>query len=305
MRPAKHNFGSEKRQLFVIPTPLDWGDSLRQDSTAGSKMNSTRETVAVRGERIEYAWTGPVTESGPTLVFLHEGLGCLELWRDFPHELAQSTGLRALVYSRAGYGLSSSVPVAPRSIRYLHDEAEQQLPALLDALEIADCFLVGHSDGASIALIHAAQKNAHGRIKALLVEAPHSFVEDISVSSIEKIKTIYETTDLRQKLQRRHGANVDCAFWGWNGMWLDPEFRISFNIEDILPRITIPILAIQGANDEYGTLRQIDVLGEKCSGPVERVVFDACGHSPHRDRPIDTLRVMTDFITKLQSRNIL
>jgi len=260
-------------------------------------MNADRQTIEVRGERIEYAWFGAAAQSSPTLVFLHEGLGCLELWREFPRDLAEATGLRTLVYSRAGYGGSNSVPVAPRSIRYLHDEAEQQLPALLDALEVGESILVGHSDGASIALIHAATQNTNGRIKALVVEAPHSFVEDISVFSIERIKNVFETTDLRAKLQRRHGANVDCAFWGWNGMWLDPAFR-SFNIEEILPNISIPVLAIQGVNDEYGTLRQIDMLAECCSGPVERVVFDACGHSPHRDRPEETLHAMANFIMK-------
>lgn len=261
-------------------------------------MNFTRQTIDVLGEQIEYAFMGDPTSSGPTLVFLHEGLGCLELWRDFPYQLAEATNLRALVYSRAGYGHSSSLPVAPRSIRYLHEEAEIRLPALLDALHVKECILVGHSDGASIALIFAAQKNTAERIKAVVVEAPHSFVEDISVSSIQRIKSVFETTDLREKLRRRHGANVDCAFWGWNGMWLDPAFR-NFTIEDLLPCITLPILAIQGEDDEYGTLRQIEILEERCAGRVERVVFANCGHSPHRDRPYETLEAMVKFIKML------
>jgi len=256
---------------------------------------SLLQHIEVRGERIEYAFFGPASNEIPTLVFLHEGLGCVEMWRDFPRDLAESFGSRALVYSRAGYGGSSPVAVAPRSIRYLYDEAEISLPALLDALSIEKCILVGHSDGASIALIHAATKNTAGRVRAVIVEAPHSFVEDISMPSIARIKVAFETTDLREKLARRHGQNVDCAFWGWNGLWLDSAFR-NFNIEHLLPAITIPLLAIQGVDDEYGTLRQIDALEQLCSGPFERLVLDACGHSPHRDRPEETLQAMHEFI---------
>jgi pimeloyl-ACP methyl ester carboxylesterase len=254
----------------------------------------------VRDERIEMAWFGPANSPWPALVFLHEGLGCAEMWRDFPLELAETTQSRALVYSRAGYGGSSPVAVGPRSIRYLYDEAEERLPALLDVLGIQRCILIGHSDGASIALIHAATRNASGRVNALILEAPHAFVEDISVTSIERIKIAFETTDLREKLQRRHGNNVDCAFWGWNGMWLDPAFR-SFNIEHLLPAISIPVLAIQGVDDEYGTLRQIDALQSQCSGPVKRLVLDACGHSPHRDQREKTLHAMRDAILRWRS----
>jgi pimeloyl-ACP methyl ester carboxylesterase len=256
--------------------------------------------LSVLGAHIEYVRIDPTADDAPTLVFLHEGLGCVEMWRDFPRDLANATGCGALVYSRAGYGGSSPVAIAPRSIRYLYDEAEIGLPALLKALSIERCILVGHSDGASIALIHAATKNASGRVKAVIVEAPHCFVEDISVTSIERIKVAFETTDLREKLARRHGTNVDCAFWGWNGMWLDPAFR-SFDIEHLLPAVGIPVLAIQGVDDEYGTLRQLDALVRGCSGPVERLVLDACGHSPHRDQRDETLRAMTQFILAIQA----
>ena len=257
----------------------------------------TKMHVSVLGERIEYVWVGPDAPNSAALVFLHEGLGCVDTWRDFPAELAHSTSTRALVYSRAGYGGSSPVAVAPRSVRYLYHEAETSLPALLDALHVEHCILVGHSDGASIALIHAATRNAGGRVQALIVEAPHSFVEDMCLTSIEQIKVAYETTELRERLERRHGKNVDCAFWGWNGMWLDPEFR-HFNIEALLPRITIPILAIQGVDDEYGTLRQLDVLERHCARTVERVVLPACGHGPHRDQRDETLQKMSEFIKK-------
>ncbi len=258
---------------------------------------TTRMHVSVLGERIEYVWVGPEAPASPTLVFLHEGLGCIDTWRDFPADVAHATGTRALVYSRAGYGGSSAVLVGPRSVRYLYDEAVASLPALLDVLHIEQCILVGHSDGASIALIHTATQNASGRVQALIVEAPHSFVEDMCITSIEQIKVAYETTELREKLQRRHGENVDCAFWGWNGMWLDPEFR-RFNIAALLPRVTIPVLAIQGLDDEYGTLRQVEVLERYCAGGVERLVLPACGHSPHRDQRDETLRAMTEFIKK-------
>lgn len=256
--------------------------------------------LSVAGERLEYTWFGPTTD-GPMLVFLHEGLGCVDMWRDFPLDLAIATQCRTLVYSRAGYGGSSSVPTAPRSIHYLYDEAESTLPALLDELHVDHCILVGHSDGASIALIHAATKNASGRVKALVLEAPHSFVEDISVTSIQRLKIAFDSTDLREKLERRHGTNVDCAFWGWNGMWLDPAFR-TFNIEHLLPSISIPMLAIQGIDDEYGTLRQIESLEKHCSGSVERLVLDACGHSPHRDQRDLTLQSMAHFIATVKAR---
>lgn len=258
---------------------------------------TTRQHISVLGASIEYAWIGPAADDAPTIVFLHEGLGCVEMWRDFPQDLANATGCGALVYSRTGYGSSSPVAVAPRSTRYLYDEAEIALPALLAAFSIERCILVGHSDGASIALIHAAIKNISGRVQSIIVEAPHCFVEDISVTSIQRIKVAFETTDLREKLARRHGTNVDCAFWGWNGMWLDPAFR-SFNIEHLLPAISVPVLAIQGADDEYGTIRQIETLEQKCLGSVERLLLDACGHSPHRDCRDETLQAMTEFIMK-------
>lgn len=256
--------------------------------------------VSVWGHSLEYTWHGLASGAAPTLVFLHEGLGCAAMWREFPRDLAAATGCRALVYSRAGYGGSSPVPVAPRPITYLHDEAQIVLPALLDALDVRRCILVGHSDGASIALIHAATPSLSARVSAVIVEAPHCFVEDISIESIARIKVTFETTDLRERLARRHGENVDCAFWGWNGMWLDPAFR-SFDIVGMLPSITVPVLAIQGVEDEYGTLRQIEALSEHNAGPVERLVLRDCGHSPHKDQPEETLRAMAELVRRVSA----
>jgi pimeloyl-ACP methyl ester carboxylesterase len=240
---------------------------------------------------LEILWHGPDAAAAPTLVFLHEGLGCAAMWRDVPAALAGATGCGALVYSRAGYGGSSPVPPAARPTSYLVDEA-RALPALLDALRVERAILVGHSDGASIAL---AARDA--RILARVVEAPHTFVEELTLASIRRAREDYERGDLRARLARWHGDNVDGAFRGWNGMWLDPGFA-AWSIVDLLPTTTGPLLAIQGRDDPYGTLAQLDVLAERCPGPVERLVLDGCGHTPHRDRRAEVLAAMRDFVAR-------
>lgn len=245
------------------------------------------------GKRLEYARHGPPPERAPTLVFLHEGLGCVSLWRDFPARLAAATGCGALVYSRAGYGRSDSVPL-PRPVRFMHDEGLRVLPEVLDAAGVRDAVLVGHSDGASIALVHAGS-GAAGRVRALVLEAPHVFVEDVSVRSIAAIGEAYRGTDLRARLERHHGGNVDCAFHGWNGVWLDPEFR-AWNIEEYLPRVAVPVLVVQGEADEYGTLAQVEAVRRGAAGPVQTVVLPGVGHSPHRDAPEVTLAAMARFV---------
>jgi len=246
------------------------------------------------GRRLEYAWHGPPPDAAPTLVFLHEGLGCVSLWRDFPERLAEATGCGALVYSRAGYGRSDPVPL-PRPVRFMHDEGLRVLPEVLDAAGVRDAVLVGHSDGASIALVHAGS-GAAGRVRALVLEAPHVFVEDESVRSIAAIGEAYRDTELRAKLARHHGDNVDCAFHGWNGVWLDPGFR-AWNIEEYLPRVTVPVLVVQGEADEYGTLAQVEAVRGGAAGPVETVVLPGVGHSPHRDAPEATLGAMARFVS--------
>jgi len=247
------------------------------------------------GARLEYEWHGPGPDRAPTLVFLHEGLGSMSMWRDFPERVGAATGCGVLVYSRRGYGRSDPV-AGPRPVRFMHDEAERSLPTVLDALAIRDAILVGHSDGASIALIYAA--GGDRRVRGLALEAPHVFVEDLTVSSIEKIKAVYRDTGLRERLARHHGDNVDGAFWGWNDIWLDPAFR-DWNIEAVLPAIAIPVLALQGEDDEYGTVAQVTAIERQVAGPCEIVMLPDCGHSPHRDQPDAVLAAIGRFVGDL------
>jgi pimeloyl-ACP methyl ester carboxylesterase len=249
------------------------------------------------GRRLEYEWHGPAPDAAATLVFLHEGLGCVSTWRDFPARLSTATGLGALVYSRAGYGGSDPVPL-PRPLRFMHEEA-LVLPQVLAATGVREPILVGHSDGGSIALIHAGGVPATN-VQALILEAPHVFVEDVSVRSIARAAESYAQGDLRRALERHHGDNVDVAFWGWNRAWLDPGFR-SWSIEEYLPRVQCPTLVIQGEDDEYGTLAQLDAIEASSRGPVRRRVFPACGHSPHRAEPDATLAAMADFLREVRA----
>jgi pimeloyl-ACP methyl ester carboxylesterase len=224
----------------------------------------------------------------PALVFLHEGLGSVALWRDFPDRLAEATGRRALVYSRAGHG-DSPVPEQPRTPRFMHDEALDVLPALLEEHGIEKPVLVGHSDGGSIALIHASRHP----VSKLVLLAPHVFVEDLSVASIAEARETFETTDLRERMARYH-RDAEATFRLWNDIWLAPEFR-DWNIEDVLPGITAPVLAIQGEHDQYGTLAQIDAIERGVSGPFQRVVLDA-RHAPHLEAPDETLKAAAEFV---------
>lgn len=247
------------------------------------------------GVRLEYQWLGPQPSETPTLVFLHEGLGSVSLWRDFPEQLAQKTGCGALVYSRAGYGNSDPVAL-PRPIRFMHDEADV-LTEILQRCNIRDVILVGHSDGASIALIHAGRSNT-GRVRGLVLEAPHVFTEPAGLQSIARMADIYRTTDLKRRLERHHGANTEIAFWGWNQVWLHPEFS-AWNIEGFLPTIRVPILIIQGEQDEYGTVRQVKAIQQQVLGPVEVLLIPECGHVPHREHRELVLSTMTNFVRRL------
>jgi len=244
--------------------------------------------ITVRGAKIEVEHIG--RSGGPTLVFLHEGLGSLDLWRDFPRRVSEATGLPAFVYSRAGYGKSDPAPL-PRPVRYMHDEAAL-LPDVLKAAGIDDPVLVGHSDGASISIIHAG---SGGKARALVLEAPHVFTEEMGLRSIAKAREAYESGDLRARLAKYH-QNVDAAFWGWNRPWLDPEFR-KWNLEEFLPRIPVPILVVQGEDDEYGTRKQVDAI-QRGAQQVEVLMLPRCGHSPHRDQPEATLRGMVEFVRR-------
>ena len=225
----------------------------------------------------------------PALVFLHEGLGSAALWRDFPDRLARATGRRALVYSRAGHG-QSDLPDEDRTPEFMHEEALDVLPGLLEDAGIERPVLVGHSDGGSIALIHASRHP----VAALVLLAPHVFVEDITVASIEEARETFATTDLGERMARYH-RDPERTFRLWNDIWLAPEFR-DWNIEDVLGGITAPVLAIQGEHDQYGTLAQIDAIERGVQGPVQRAVLD-CRHAPHLEAPEATLDHATRFLT--------
>lgn len=252
------------------------------------------EQVHVAGHRLEYYWTRPPAPGETALIFLHEGLGSAALWRDFPAAVASATGYPALVYSRRGYG-GSDVLSGPRGVDYMHHEALEVLPALRAELDIEAPILVGHSDGASIALIHAGA--GEWPVRALALEAAHVFVEDIGVAGIEAAKAAFGATDLPQKLARHH-ADPDRTFFGWNDIWLDPAFR-AWNIENCLGAVRCPALVIQGEDDEYGTLAQVAAIRDQIVGPVETCVLAACGHSPHRDQPDRTLAAIAGFIKNL------
>ena len=247
---------------------------------------------------LEYRWFGPPPGEAPTLIFLHEGLGSAAMWRDFPRRLADATGWGALAYSRAGYGASPPAAL-PRPIRYMHDEAVV-LEGVLQRFGVRDAILVGHSDGASIALIYAGSA-PRPNLRALVLEAPHVFAEPIGLRSIAAMKREYETTDLRQRLARYHGANVDVAFRGWNDVWLDPRFR-DWNIEEFLPAIEVPVLVIQGTGDEYGTILQVEAIASQVRGPVETLLLPGCGHAPHRDQPDATAAAIVDFVKRMEDR---
>ncbi len=246
--------------------------------------------INIDGRRIEYRMI-PGDAGRRPLVFLHEGLGSVALWRDFPDKVARRMGAPALVYSRFGYGQSDGLS-AQNTPHFMHDEALSVLPRLLDALGIERPLLVGHSDGASISLIHAA---ASGRpVHGLVLMAPHVFVEPICLTSIAKIRESYSTTDLKQRLAKYH-AHVDDAFLGWADTWLLPEFA-AWSIEDLVPRIAQPMLLIQGLDDEYGTLEQIDRVEALAKAPVRRLVLASCGHSPHRDQEAAVLDAIASFV---------
>jgi pimeloyl-ACP methyl ester carboxylesterase len=247
--------------------------------------------LAIGTASLEYKWLAPQSPDAPTIVMLHEGLGSVGLWGDFPEKLQQSTGAGIFLYSRAGYGQSSPVTL-PRPLDYMHREALDVLPKLLDAIGFKRGLLLGHSDGASIAAIYAGSHQDH-RLQGVAMLAPHFVVEDISVTSIAKIKTTYETTDLKAKLARWH-KDVDNAFYGWNGAWLDPKFR-DWDISDYLAYIRVPVMIVQGVDDQYGTMRQVEIAQEECYCPVDLKVISGAAHSPHREAPGATLDAITQF----------
>jgi pimeloyl-ACP methyl ester carboxylesterase len=248
--------------------------------------------LAIGQHNLEYRMIGPRPDAAPTIVMLHEGLGCVGLWGDFPDRLQQATGCGVFVYSRAGYGQSSPVAL-PRPLTYMHDEARETLPALLDTIGFQGGLLLGHSDGASIAAIYAGSHQDH-RVGGLVLMAPHFFTEDMGIAAIEEARKAYESTDLRTKLSRWH-KDPDNAFKGWNGAWLDPDFR-KWDIAEQLAYIRVPMLIVQGEADQYGTVRQIEAAERECYCPVEVALLPGAKHNPPREAPEATLGVVADFV---------
>jgi len=253
--------------------------------------------VEIDGVRLEYEWLGLNSSETPTIVFLHEGLGSITRWRNFPAALCARLGWSGLVYNRQGYGGSDPLqrPLMPR---FMHGEALEVLPRLLDTFDIRRPILFGHSDGGSIALICAGAGAAMPA--ALIVEAAHVFVEELTVTSIAKVRDSYRSTDLRARLERHHGPNVDRLFEFWTNVWLSEKFR-NWNITEYLPAITCPTLVIQGSDDEYGTLRQVEAIAQSVSGHVETLMLERCGHSPHIDQPQTVETVAVRFLRSINA----
>ena len=257
-------------------------------------MLSRSGFLTIGDTKLEYRVAGD-TASAPSIVMLHEGLGSAALWGDFPEKLASATGVTVFAYSRAGYGASSTVAL-PRPLTYMHDEAKGTLPRLLDAIGFRRGLLLGHSDGASIAAIYAGSIQDH-RVRGLMLIAPHFVVEEIGLAAIRAAKAAYEDGDLKSRLARWH-KDVDAAFYGWNGAWLDPGFR-NWDITDALAYIRVPLQIVQGENDQYGTVRQVELAQEECYCPVEAAIIPGAGHSPQRERPEMTLGAIAGFANRI------
>jgi pimeloyl-ACP methyl ester carboxylesterase len=244
------------------------------------------------GRTLAYEWVGEPQAGNPTLVFLHEGLGSIRQWRDFPAQVAAASGCRALVYDRYGYGQSDVLQEERREVSFMHEEALVSLPVLLESLSIENPILIGHSDGASIALIHAGANNP---VRGVVAMAPHVFIEPVCLTSIEKAAHTFETTDLPARLGRYH-RDARKTFYGWADVWLDPQFKGWDIRDDYLPQIDCPVLAIQGYDDEYGTMAQLDEIARRVKGPCELLKLENCGHAPFRDQPEKTLEAVVRFV---------
>ena len=245
--------------------------------------------------RLEYRMIGPHPDAAPTIVMLHEGLGSVGLWGSFPDELAAATGVSVFVYSRAGYGRSSGAQL-PRTTSFMDEEAREVLPRVLDAIGFQRGLLLGHSDGASIATIYAGSVQDH-RVRGLVLIAPHFFTEEVGLAEIRRARKSFDSGGLREKLAPWH-ADVEVAFRSWNEPWLDPAFA-QWDITDALGYIRVPILIVQGENDQYGTVRQLEAAKDECFCPVETVVLPGTRHIPHREAAEPTLKAVADFINRL------
>ena len=259
-------------------------------------INKVRSFININGislECLNLEFGG--AELKPTLVFLHEWLGCIELWRDFPENLSKVLGLNGFVYSRQGYGASDPIPL-PRPMDFMHQEATNVIPFVLSAAKISSAILIGHSDGGSISLIHAGVIK-DPRVKALTTIAAHIFNEELTVKSIREAKKAYETENLRERLKKYHGDNVDCAFWGWNDTWLNPKFW-NWNIEEFLPSINVPTLIMQGVDDQYGSNDQIKAIKKGLTCINQTVIIPGAKHSPHLEQQDNTIEQIQTFINQ-------
>ena len=244
--------------------------------------------------KLEYQWVGVKQSDYPVVVFLHEGLGSIALWKDFPERMCREYGLTGLVFSRYGYGQSTPRPHGERwQTSFMHEQAREVLPVFFASLGLERPWLFGHSDGGSITLLYAASFSQS--VAGIVVVAPHILVEDVTIENIRKAREAYVSSDFAVKLKRYH-ADPESAFWGWNNVWLDPAFR-AWNIEDVLPNIVCPVLAIQGESDEYGTLAQVQGIVRKVP-QAHLTVMPNCGHSPHREQPEQVAQLAADFITR-------
>jgi pimeloyl-ACP methyl ester carboxylesterase len=248
------------------------------------------------GKRLEYACHGPAPSEAPTLVLLHEGLGCTALWRDVPARLAEATGFGVFAYSRAGYGQSGPAEL-PRPLDYMTREAVEVLPQVLDAIGFKRGLLMGHSDGATIAAEYAGRVEDH-RVRGLILVAPHFFTEEMGLAEIEKARLAYVTTELRGKMAKYH-RDPDNAFFGWNDAWLDPGFR-RWNVADVIDYWRIPCLVIQGAADQYGTLAQIREIESRSYAPVETLVLEGVHHAPQLEAPEAVRAAVAEFCARLE-----
>ena len=258
-----------------------------------ANLAGERRDVVIDGKRLE-TLCYPSRKQKPTIVMLHEGLGSIAMWRDFPEQLARRTGCGVLLYSRYGHGKSQRLS-EERPVDFMHHEARVVLPELLECFQIGRPVLLGHSDGGSIGLIYAG--TWPDRVGALVLEAPHVFVEEVSIQSIQRIGELYKTSRLPMSLGRYHD-HADEMFWGWNTIWLSPRFR-SWNIEEDLAAIVCPVLVIQGEQDEYGTMAQVQAIKNRIPA-AETVLLPRCGHAPHREQAAITLDLISKFVDALQ-----
>jgi pimeloyl-ACP methyl ester carboxylesterase len=257
--------------------------------------NGETSWITAGGRKLEARAWGGSPAGKPAIVLLHEGLGSLGLWKSFPEKLAEQTGYCVFAYSRAGYGQSDPAR-QPWPLDFMTREAVETLPELLDAIGFKRGILLGHSDGASIAAIYAGSVQDF-RIRGLCLISPHFFTEPMGLAAIAETKALFERGDLRSGLAKHH-ADVNGVFQGWSGVWLDPAFK-SWSIEDAIAYIRVPVLAIQGVDDQYGTLAQIEALVNGSYAPVDVEIFENCKHSPHIEQPDRTLAVVSDFLARL------